>query len=51
MKSDTKKLIITVINIIIFIGNAVISALGNGDVDGSTVALISSLGLSCFAVV
>ena len=51
MKSDTKKLIITVINVIIFIGNAVISALGNGDVDGSTVALVSSLGLSCFAIV
>lgn len=41
MKSSTKKLIITVINIVIFIGNAIISQLGNG-VDGSTVATISS---------
>lgn len=51
MKRDTKKFIITVINVIIFVGNAIISALGNGDVDGSTVALVSSFGLSCFAVV
>lgn len=41
MKPSTKKLIITVINIVIFIGNAIISQLGNG-VDGSTVATISS---------
>lgn len=51
MKSDTKKIIVTVINIIIFIGNAIISALGNGGVDSSTVALVSSIGLSCLAVV
>lgn len=51
MKSDTKKIIVTVINIIIFIGNAIISALGNGDVDSSTVALVSSCGLSCLAFV
>ena len=51
MKSDTKKFIVTIINVIIFVGNAIISALGNGDVDCSTVALVSSLGLSCFAVV
>lgn len=50
MKSDTKKIIITVINIVIFIGNAVISALGSG-ADTSTVALVSSVGLSCLAVV
>lgn len=51
MKRETKKFIITVINIVIFVGNAIISALGNGDVDGSTVALATSFGLSCFAVV
>lgn len=41
MKPSTKKLIVTVINIVIFIGNAIISQLGNG-VDGSTVATIGS---------
>lgn len=41
MKPDTKKLIITVVNIVIFIGNAIISQLGNS-VDGSTVAAIGS---------
>ena len=51
MKRDTKKFIVTVINFIIFVGNAIIAALGNGDVDGSTVALVSSVGLSCLAVV
>lgn len=41
MKPSTKKMIVTVINIVIFIGNAIISQLG-GSVDGSTVATISS---------
>lgn len=41
MKPSTKKLIITVINIVIFIGNAILSQLGSG-VDGSTVATIGS---------
>lgn len=41
MKPSTKKMIVTVINIVIFIGNAIISQLGNG-VDGSTVATIGS---------
>lgn len=41
MKAETKKLIVTTINVIIFIGNAIISQLGNG-VDGSTVATIGS---------
>lgn len=50
MKSDTKKIIVTVINIMIFIGNALISALGNGGVD-TTAALVSSVGLSCLAIV
>ena len=40
MKNDTKKIIITVINIIIFIGNAIISAMGNGGVDNSCLAII-----------
>ena len=39
MKSETKKLILTVVNIIIFIGNAIISYIGNGG-DVSTVATI-----------
>ena len=51
MKNDTKKIIVTVINIIIFIGNAIISALGNSSADSSTVALVSSIGLSCLAIV
>lgn len=50
MKIETKKIIVTVINIIIFIGNAIISAMGNNGVDNSTVALISSVGLSCIAM-
>lgn len=50
MKNDTKKIIVTVINIIIFIGNAIISAMGNGGIDNSTVALVSSVGLSCIAM-
>lgn len=51
MKSETKKVIITVVNIIIFIGNAIISALGNGVIENSTVALVSSVGLSCLAII
>lgn len=39
MKTETKKLIVTVINIVIFIGNAIISYIGNGG-DVSTVATI-----------
>ena len=50
MKNDTKKIIVTVINIIIFIGNAIISAMGNGGIDNSTVALVSSVGLSGIAM-
>lgn len=51
MKTETKKLIVTIINIVIFIGNAIISAIGNGGVDNSTVALVSSVGLGCLAIV
>lgn len=39
MKDNTKKSIITIINIVIFIGNAIISFLGNGG-DVSTIATI-----------
>ena len=37
MKNDNKKIIITIINIVIFIGNAIISALSNGGVDGNAI--------------
>lgn len=50
MKPNTKKWIVTVINIVIFIGNAVISQMGN-DVDGSIVATISSAVVSTIACV
>ena len=39
MKAETKKLVVTIINIVIFIGNAIISFIGNGG-DVSTVAAI-----------
>ena len=39
MKSETKKLIVTIINIVIFVGNAIISFIGSGG-DLSTVATI-----------
>lgn len=39
MKDNTKKLIVTIINIVIFIGNAIVSFIGNGG-DVSTVATI-----------
>lgn len=39
MKDNTKKSIITIINIVIFIGNAIISFLGNGG-DVSTMVTI-----------
>lgn len=39
MKENTKKLIVTIINIVIFIGNAVISFIGTGG-DLSTVATL-----------
>lgn len=49
MKPETKKLIITIINIVIFIGNAIISQLGNGG-DSATVATISSAIVSAVAM-
>lgn len=51
MKNDTKKMIITVINIVIFIGNAIISSLSSGGVDANGVAIVSSAGLSMLACV
>lgn len=39
IKNETKKLIVTIINIVIFVGNAIISFIGNGG-DVSTVATI-----------
>lgn len=50
MKTETKKMIITIINIVIFIGNAIISQLGNG-VEGSMVATVSSAIISTIACV
>lgn len=59
MKNDNKKIIITIINIVIFIGNAIISALSNGGIDSNAitsalsndVAIVSSAGLSMLAFV
>lgn len=51
MKNDTKKIIITIINFVILVGNAIISALSNGGVDASGVAMVSSVGLSMLALV
>jgi len=50
MKPNTKKLIITIINIVIFIGNAIISQLGNGG-DNSVIATVSSAVVSTIACV
>lgn len=59
MKNDNKRIIITVINIVIFIGNAIINVLSNGGVDGNAitsaltndVAIVSSAGLSMLAFI
>lgn len=51
MKNDTKKMIITIINIVIFIGNAIISTLSNGGIDVNDVAIVSSTGLSMLACI
>lgn len=50
MKNETKKLIITIINIVIFIGNAIISTLSNGG-DVSTIATVASAGMSFISMV
>lgn len=41
MKADTKKMVVTVVNIIIFVCNAIVSFLGNGG-DISQVATVTS---------
>ena len=51
MKNDTKKLIITIINIIVLVGNALISALSSGGVDADSIAMMSSACLSTLALV
>lgn len=45
MKTDTKKLIVTIINIAIFVGNALISFI-NGGGDVSTLAVVGSTALT-----
>lgn len=50
MKNETKKLIITIINIVIFVGNAIISFISNGG-DVSTVATVASVGMSVLSIV
>lgn len=50
MKPNTKKMIITIINIVIFIGNAIIAQLGNGG-EPSVVATVSSAVVSTIACV
>ena len=50
MKPNTKKMIVTIINIVIFIGNAIISQLGNGG-EPSIVATVSSAVISTVACV
>lgn len=42
MKPTTKKMIVTIINFVILIANAVLSQLNGSGVDGSTVATIGS---------
>lgn len=49
MKAETKKLIVTIINIVIFIGNAIISFIGNGG-DVSTVSAIGCALLTGTAI-
>lgn len=41
MKTETKKLIVTIINIAIFVGNAIISFIGGGG-DVATVASLAT---------
>lgn len=48
MKAETKKMIITIINIVIFIGNAIISQI-SGNVDVSVGATVSSAIVSTIA--
>ena len=50
MKAETKKLVVTVINIVIFVGNAIISFIGNGG-DVSTAVAIGGALLTGTAIV
>ena len=50
MKPTTKKMIVTIINFVILIANAILSQL-SGCVDGSTVATIGSAVAMCVALV
>ena len=50
MKPTTKKMIVTIINFVILIANAVLSQLNGSGVDGSTVATISSAVALCVAL-
>lgn len=50
MKAETKKLIVTIINVIIFIGNAIVSFIGNGG-DVSTVATLGGALLTGVSLV
>ena len=50
MKTETKKLIVTIINIVIFVGNAIISFISNGG-DVSTVVTVASVGMSVLSMV
>lgn len=50
MKAETKKLIVTIINIAIFVGNAIISFI-NGGGDVSTAASVASGVASTVATV
>lgn len=50
MKPNTKKTIITIINIVIFIGNAIIAQLGNGG-ESSMVAAVSSAVATTIALI
>lgn len=50
MKTETKKMIITIINIVILVGNAIITQLSNS-IEGSMVATVSSAIVSTIACV
>ncbi len=45
MKSDTKKLVVTVINVVIFVCNAIISFLGSGGDISQAITLVN--GVNC----
>lgn len=51
MKAETKKLIVTAINIVIFIGNAILSALTNNEVGAQIATIITGVNLSIVSLV